>query len=204
MLRLSTVLLLALLPTSFFGLQAASICVVAKNAISDPVTNVTIAVVDNTSGERRTSSRSETNGKTCVPSVPEGEYAVEASAPGFMRIRVYPIIVRTPDEITLPIQLILGSFDPELSTYVGFDATAYGTLIDQGSPAPNAKLCLFEGSQREPAKCVNTNDVGQYKLVIRPGRYRVELTPSTGKSRSAAVAFTSPGFYHNRILFPAQ
>jgi Carboxypeptidase regulatory-like domain len=184
--------------------DASTICGVAANQLGEPLKGAVITVVDLASSERHVSRDSDAEGKACVQGVPDGDYSVEASAAGYMHVAYYPVLVHSPDEITLSFRLLIGSFDPLRSTYVGTDATVYGTLTTGANPAANVKICLFEGSRVDAPKCVNTNDVGQYKLVVPARQYRAELTPLHGRPYTATLDLTNPGYYRNRISLPAQ
>ncbi len=113
-----------------------------------------------------------------------------------------PVLVRTPHETILPIRLILGSFDPLRSTYVGTEATMYGTLMDGTKRLANVKICAFEADRKQPTKCTNTNDVGQYELVMPARQYTIELPQALGKPYALRVDLSNPGYYHNRLSFP--
>jgi hypothetical protein len=147
-------------------LRGASICAMVADQLGQPLRGAAITVVDLAGSDPRVSGDSDAKGRVCVQGVPDGEYSVESSAPGFMHAVNYPVVVRSPEEITLPFRLVVGSFDPLRSTYVGTDATIYGTLSNGSKPVPNLRICLFQGDKGDAPMCTNTNDIGQYQLVV--------------------------------------
>src|SRR5271166_2905797 len=91
--------------------NASTICAMTTNQLGEPLKGAVVAVVDLASSLRHVSGDSDADGKTCVLSVPDGDYSVEATAPGYLHVVYYPILVHSPDEIQLSFRLVVGSFD---------------------------------------------------------------------------------------------
>lgn len=143
----------------------------------------------------------DTNGKACIEHLPEGLCSVEASSSGsgFLNVKYYPVRVVFPEDVNLSFRLPFGEIGEGglLS-----EAILSGTLMDQGKPSGDVKICLFEGSKSLPFACTVTNDLGQYALIVPPGKYRLELSRAVARIFTATIAVPVPGYYRNRVSMP--
>ena len=184
-------------------LFCTSICATVTDPTGQPITGASIVVHGGSGSDDRTAfTEPAALGRTCVQKIPDGEYSVEASAPGFMHVVYYPVAVRLPKDITLSFRLPLGSFDPLRSTYVGSDVILYGTLTDGTMPASDVEICLTGETKADDKKCTTTNDVGQYTLVMPPQKYRVHLTTVREQTYSTRIEVMAPGYYRNLLSVP--
>jgi hypothetical protein len=181
------------------GLSGSSVCVIATDQTSQKMMRAVATLVDLSSAERRSSDRSNATENVCIEKVPDGQYSLEVTAPGFMTTMLYPVRVGSPARIDIPVRLIVGSPDPLRSTYVGSDAILFGTLKNRSTVADTAEICLFRTVAGTPVKCASSNEVGQYELVVRPDAYTVEITRLGKKIYSGTLDASRPGYYHNRL-----
>jgi Carboxypeptidase regulatory-like domain len=180
-------------------LLASSICAVVTDIVNEPIRGAVIYVSDIADAEHRLSARTDLSGKACVASVPDGRFSVEATAPGFMTAKYYPVRVEAPGEVTFTFRLPIGSFDRLRSTYVGSDSMLYGTLTDGTATLDHLRICLFDTSKVDVSKCTESNEVGQYEITVSPGQYRVEISSALRKLFVTKLDARIPGYYRNRI-----
>ncbi|MGJ5815858.1 carboxypeptidase regulatory-like domain-containing protein [Paludibaculum fermentans] len=111
-------------------------------------------------------------GKYLVPPLPDGDYSLEATAPGFLTVKHYPLRVRFPE-----------IFQFDFSVHVGWgiadgvgDANPFcrffGALRRQEVRVANATVCLIRNQR---ASCSITNSLGQYFVRVIAGSYEVKV-----------------------------
>jgi hypothetical protein len=179
-------------------LWGSSVCATVTDVLNGPIQGAVVAVVDLTNSERRFTAQTDSAGKVCVDKVPDGRYSVEAGASGFVASKYYPVRIDSPREVTFSFRLPI-VFNPLQSTYVGFDATVYGTLADGANPLADVTICLFVNSKKDAVRCAATNNVGQYSLIVPPGFYEVEVSRTQVKLYSTVIQLPNPGYYRNAL-----
>jgi len=137
-------------------------------------------------------------GKACVEHMREGLYAVEAGSygSGFLKVRYYPVRISFPDDVNLFFRLPYGEVH---EGGVESDAVVSGTLRDGVKPVDGVKICLFHGDKQVPALCTETNDLGQYALVVPPGTYRLEISNHNERIHVTKIELPVPGYYRDRV-----
>lgn len=174
---------------------AARLCAEVTDPARLPLPRVLIQIQNlHDSGESQ-SARTDAAGKACVD-LPEGVYAVEASLPGFVRVRHYPIRAARGREAPRKLQLPLE--DPGEGGFSD-DVTLSGVLKRAGKLAAGVDICLFLRGTKTPAGCDTTNWFGEYVLVVRPGVYSARLVDSAGElwATFERIEVTKPGVYRN-------
>jgi len=185
------------------GSLASSICATVTDLPGHPLHVATVRVVSLVDPDAHYSSAVDASGKACIDHLPEGLYSVEAGtgSGGFLNVRYYPVRVAFPDDVTFSIPLPYGEIR---EGGVRTDAVLSGTLLEAGRAVDGIKICLRENNEPIPAGCTVTNDLGQYALVVPPGKYRVEL--ARGNSRepisSVPIELPTPGLYRNEVSMP--
>jgi hypothetical protein len=188
-----------------FGLQAtleaSSLCSTIIDLANQPLHGAKVTIVNLIKSERKYSAVADQTGKVCVNPIPEGTYSVEASLFGFMNVRYYPVRVAFPNDVNLTFQLPFGEItEGEISE----EATLSGTLEGAQAPSPTVRICLFEERKQIPIVCTNTNDLGEYALIVQPGVYRLELTRLAERVQATTIDMSHPGYYRNRVSLPVR
>jgi hypothetical protein len=163
------------------------------DAMHLPLPKAAVKVV-NLVSEKAMTIETDQKGKFCS-SLPEGQYSLEASMTGFVSARYTPITLSYPNTLRLSFLLPLaeineGGFGP--------DAIISGTLGAFESPSVGAEICLAAPTLTVPV-CTTTNDLGEYALSIRPGKYEVTIRARGRISQPMPLDLPSSGVYRNRL-----
>jgi hypothetical protein len=184
-------------------LKCSSLC--AKVTTLEPdmqsLPRATLEATDLDDPSIRYIATTDREGRACLEKVPDGLYSVEASAGGFMHVRYYPVRVASPRNISLAFKLPFGEVR---EGGVGADVIVSGTLRQSGAPLDGVRICLVREDKAEVEKCTDTNDIGQYALVITPGKYQVEIRRLQETIATSTVEFPAPGVYRNRLSISSQ
>jgi hypothetical protein len=180
---------------------ADAICSKVVDPGDRPLPNAALKIVDLSDATKHYVGQTDREGNLCISKIPEGLYSVEASLPGFLNVRYYPVRVVFPREVHLEFRLPIG--------YIGEGGIApesvlNGTLKRGGEPAGGIKICLFDGASTTPSACDNTDDLGEYALTVAPGKYAVELS-DRGKLKMPRrqIDLSVAGQYRDRLSLDA-
>jgi Carboxypeptidase regulatory-like domain len=137
---------------------------------------------------------SDKEGKFSVPLLPDGMYSVEASRPGFLHLRYYPVVINFPNETVLDFPLPVGEIT---EGGIQLEAMVSGTLEDKGKPASGSRICLDKIGSSLAEICTDTNELGQYAVSVRPGIYVVEVMRDRKQALKRKIDLSKPGMYRN-------
>jgi hypothetical protein len=188
--------LLPLLVSAFLGgplARAAVLCATVVDYAHLPLPNASVAATDLHSGKTY-SAQSDKRGKACFDSIPEGLYAVETGLTGFLNVRYYPVRISPSSQSNLSFALPFGEIT---EGGVGQDSTLSGTIKLSGAPVQGAEVCVTGKSAFR--KCVVTDDLGEYALIVPAGDYDAEVRIRNGKMYRSKVDVSVPGVYNNRL-----
>lgn len=157
--------------------RASVLCAIVLDIAGNPAPHASVSAT-NLVTQKAWSEQSDKQGKACFRKTPEGPCSPEQ-----------PTLLR----FLLPIGEIE---EGGLET----NATVSGTLVLDGSPARAAELCLIS-IKDALRKCTNTDDLGEYVLVVPPGKYDTRARTVNGKMYQSAIDLTTPGIYRNRLTF---
>ncbi len=101
------------------------------------------------------------------PEVPDGNYSIEASVKGHITVRYFPVRIRYPFGYERDFRL---PADEIYETDVADKAHVAGELHLADRPVGGVRVCL---RHRGDEACTVTNRLGQYSLLVRPGRWQV-------------------------------
>ncbi|MBV8847779.1 MAG: carboxypeptidase regulatory-like domain-containing protein [Bryobacterales bacterium] len=197
--RLQFVLTAIMGLTTSLDLSASSLCAKVVDIVELPLSNAVINVFGLDDPNNHFSAFTDPKGSVCISKLPDGLYAVEASLQGFLNVRYYPVRVTFPDDVNLTFRLPFGEIR---EGGLRQDAVLTGTLGDRAHPESDLRICLFPVGQFVPAACSATNDLGQYALLVPPGKYRVEFTKRQQTLSGTTLDLPSPGYYRNRVALP--
>jgi hypothetical protein len=209
---------------------ASSVCATVTTGDPDdlPLRDARIEVVSLLSDvSDRYSAQTDARGRACVTRVPEGIYYVEASAAGFLHARYYPVRVAVPKDPQLIFRLPFGEIH---EGGVTSDVTLSGTLTNDGKTAGDIKVCVFQPGKiprsrsdttppalplgsppypdlraedfRDATACTDTNDLGQYVLIVPPGVYSVLYSRLLHTIGVQTIEVLYPGNYHDKLSVP--
>jgi len=182
--------------------SAGTICAYIADPGDQPLPQAILSISGLSGGPQRFSARADHDGNVCVGHIPEGLYAVEVSLTGFMNVRYYPVRVVFPNTVHLAFHLPFGNVNADTFST---DSTLSGTLRRKGEPAAGIKLCLFQSEANVPSVCDSTDDIGEYALVVPPGKYEVEIS-DRGKLLvpRRPMDLSVPGLYRDRLSLDAR
>jgi hypothetical protein len=132
--------------------------------------------------------------------MPEGLYSVEASLPGFLHVKYYPVRTVPMAKQTLSFSL---PFAEITEGGLGGESTLTGTLLAAGLPVESAEVCII-GVAGGPRTCTVTNELGEYALWGPAGVYLTEIHTREGRAYKSKVDMSAPGFYRNRLTLEAS
>ncbi len=179
----------------------SSICATVSDVTGRPMTSATVVVTNLQDPKVQSSTLVSPTGKGCIQHLPEGLYSVEAGSSGIghLKVKYYPVRLVYPNNVDLSFELPIG----EITEGLGIsESTVSGTLTNENKPAEDVRICLFHDRQRAAASCTVTNDLGQYALIVAPGKYRVEVTQRGGRSETNEIDLSDPGYYRNQVSLP--
>ncbi|QOY91371.1 carboxypeptidase-like regulatory domain-containing protein [Paludibaculum fermentans] len=136
------------------------------------------------------------NGRYVSPPLPDGAYALTATAPGFLTVSYSQLKVAFPRTIEFDITLRTG---PVLEGEIGAEDPSrrfFGVLQRDKLTISGAKVCLRRG---ESVSCSLTNSLGQYFLKVSPGVYSGTVEVNGEVVFSSQLDLGAPGQYQNRI-----
>jgi len=164
------------------------------DAGGNPLDGATVWVVPLSSESSAVRVTSDKEGKFTVHLLPEGIYSVEASRPGFLHVRYYPVVVNFPNETVLDFLLPVGEIT---EGGIQLEAMVSGTLEDKGKPASASRICLDKIGSSLAEICTDTNELGQYAVSVHPGIYVVEVTRARKQVLKRKIDLSKPGMYRN-------
>jgi len=159
-----------------------------------PLDGATVLVLPFSSESSAVRLTSDKEGKFSVHLLPEGIYSVEASRPGFLNVRYYPVVIKFPDETVLDFLLPVGEIT---EGRIQSEAMVSGTLEYRGKPASASRICLDKIGSSLAESCTDTNELGQYALSVRPGIYVVKVTRARKQVSKRTIDLSTPGTYRN-------
>ena len=166
-------LVLALLgPISNFA-WAGTICAHIVDPGDQPLPDAAVIVSSLSGGPQHYAAKADHDGSVCIDHVPEGLYAVEVSLTGFINVRYHPVRVVFPNTVNLAFRLPFGNVNGDSFSV---ESTLSGTLKRKGVPFSGIKVCLFQREATVPSVCDNTDQVGEYALIVPAGKYDVEMS----------------------------
>jgi hypothetical protein len=135
-------------------------------------------------------------GKYLVPPLPDGDYSLEATAPGFLTVKHYPLRVRFPDSFQFDFSLHIGRVIEgpvgEANPFCRF----FGALRRKEAPVANARVCLIRNQR---ASCSITNSLGQYFVQVFAGTYEVKVEENGAAVFNSQMELTASSDYRDRI-----
>jgi hypothetical protein len=156
---------------------------------------VTVAAIGLTQSAEVT-AHSDERGIACIEELQEGLYAIEASMPGFLTVRYYPVRPAPERVTTLRYMMQLGDIRTERLT--DGDALVVGTLKSSGQPVARARICLKQPEGNAEPRCSDTSQIGEYLIAVPPGAYVVEIT-AMGSTSTSPLLLRGNGIYRNRL-----
>jgi hypothetical protein len=165
------------------------------DASGAPVRRVTIKIerLDQKAGEVVVQAE---QGKDTVPPLSDGEYSLEATAAGFLRVKYYPIIVTFPNVFNFDVSMRVGA---TLEGGIGRDdpyRRVYGVLRKQDRVLASATVCLLGNGHQY---CSTTNALGQYFLQVLAGSYAVEVEANGAVIFASRLDLSARDEYKNRL-----
>jgi Carboxypeptidase regulatory-like domain len=177
---------------------AAELCATIMDYGRLPLPSATMNVTNLETGKSY-ATLSDKNGNACVSRVPEGLYSVDASLPGFLHVKYYPVRVDPVAKEMLTFMLPFGEIAE--GPWVN-ESTLSGTLLKGGVPLQAAQICMV-GLSGAPKTCTATNDLGEYALMGPAEVYNTEIRTRDGEVYKSKVDLSSPGIYRNRLSVDA-
>ncbi|MBN9656537.1 MAG: carboxypeptidase regulatory-like domain-containing protein [Acidobacteria bacterium] len=136
-------------------------------------------------------------GKYQIPPLLDGDYSLEATAPGFLTVKHYPLRVRFPDIFQFDFSLHIGRGIEfavgEANPFCRF----FGALRRQGAPVENARVCLIRNQR---ANCSTTNSLGQYYVQVIAGTYEVKVEEAGVRIFTSQMELSASVDYRDRIV----
>jgi len=175
--------------------QAAVLCTAVVDPTHLPLPKASVTATDLHSGKSY-STQSDKRGKACFEAVPEGLYSVEAGLTGFLNVRYYPVRVSAGEQSNLSFALPIGEIT---EGGVSQDSTLSGTLKLNGVSLQEAEVCVTGKGSAALRKCVVTDELGEYALIVPAGDYDTEVRLRNGKVYPPKVDLSVPGVYNNRV-----
>lgn len=175
---------------------ASNICTTVSLPDGQPLYRAEVKVLSLLDTNVRFSAWTDRDGKVCLNLLPESLYSVEASKPGFLNSRYYPVRILFPNDVDLDFRLPVGEIREGL---LEEEVTLSGTLRKDGKPVDGVRICAAEKVRRLPATCATTNDLGQYVLTLAPAIYAIELTHLRHRIQTTTLDLTAPGQYRDRL-----
>lgn len=132
--------------------------------------------------------------------VPDGTYWLEASMAGYVSVRYHPVRILYPfgyeQDFRLPRDEVYEMDVPDKAHVVG-------ELRPGGSPLGGVQVCLGRGREEH---CVTANRIGQYSILVAPGRWRAVVRNRRDVLWRQDLALGKPGEYRNviRIRLPVR
>lgn len=115
-------------------------------------------------------TKSNRDGIYLFAEVPDGNYSIEAGMRGHITVRYSPVRIRYPFGYERDFRL---PADEIYVTDVADKAHVAGELRLADKPVGAARVCL---RHRGEEACTTTNRLGQYSLLVRPGRWQAVVT----------------------------
>jgi hypothetical protein len=125
--------------------------------------------------------------------LPDGEYSIEASCPGFVSVRFSPVRVEFPRHIQRDFQLPVA---PAEEGGIYTRAEIAGELKQKTGRVPHASICLTKGTIQS---CTETNGLGQYFLAVEPGTYDVVVSVDGRRLWQGRLDLQTSREYRNQI-----
>jgi hypothetical protein len=132
-------------------------------------------------------------GRYLFEEVPDGEYSLEATYPGFTGLRYSPIHIEFPLPVVRDFALPLL---PGGEGGIQLSAEVVGTLKQAGHWLSHVKLCFL---QTPNDRCTETNGIGQYYLAVQPGSYDVVVSANGSAVWKGHLDLTRVGLYRDKI-----
>ncbi len=198
-LRRVVVIGLFLVAMSSAHAYAAVLCVTVQDFSRLPLPSAFVVVTDLVRSRAPLTAKTNSAGRACITAIPEGIYSVEAGLQGFLYSVYRPVRVTilAPTNLTffLPIgEITEGGMDDE--------STLSGTLTrDNGEPAAAASICAT-GTAGGIHRCVLTDELGEYVLVVPAAAYDIVIKTSDGITNQVSLDASAPGSYRNRLTLP--
>ncbi|MBN9657325.1 MAG: carboxypeptidase regulatory-like domain-containing protein [Acidobacteria bacterium] len=136
-------------------------------------------------------------GKYRVPPLPDGTYSLEATAPGFLTVKHYPLRVRFPDTFQFDFRLHIGRGIMDGVGEANPFCRFFGTLRRQDAPVANAKVCLIRNQR---SNCSITNSLGQYFVQVIAGTYEVKVEENGVAVFTSQMELSASSDYRDRIV----
>ena len=125
--------------------------------------------------------------------VPDGTYWLEASMAGYVSVRYHPVRILYPfgyeQDFRLPRDEVYEMEAPD-------KAHVAGELRPGGNPLGGVQVCLGRGREEH---FVTANRLGQYSLLVAPGRWRATVKNRKEILWRQDLALGRPGEYRNAI-----
>ena len=192
--RSDTKIMLALAVVSVSLAHASEMCAYVGNWNGSPVPRARVSAL-NLATTKRYEGTSDRTGRVCLSDIPEGLYAVEASAVS-MNVRYYPVRVGTERTKELTFHLPAGENSEGPIVNVTFLS---GTLRLGDAPLDWAEVCLTKRDSQAIPYCMRTNDLGEYAMEVDPGLYDVEVCTEKKLLFKSVLDVRSAGFYRERV-----
>jgi len=141
----------------------------------------------------RFSTKTDGAGNYVFDELPDGDYSLGATADGHIGTTYSPLKIRYPTRESRDFVLPLVIYQTKR---IELNVSIIGTLLLGGKPLVHATVCLL----REPVKrCVETNDFGQYSLMVEPGIYRAWVMNNERILWASSLEFPRPDSYRDPI-----
>lgn len=182
------------------GIAEECICANVTGLNNKPLSGATVTATHLFDPTFRRSADTDIEGRVCFQELAEGLYSVEVGRAGYLRVRYYPVRYRFPTTTELHFQMPFGEI---LEAGLMEEAVFSGTLRQSGTALAHAEICLV-GVTSKTRGCTTSNGIGQYALVVSPGRYWVELNVGSRRLLREELNLPAPGYYVDRIRLPAK
>jgi hypothetical protein len=185
--RLATAMILAGL-----NCPAAKICATVSDEMGQPLAGARLQASAISDGGAQWLARTDRSGRACL-TVPPGLIALEASLPGFLNVRYFPVraqIDRSPDfRIALPVgEVTEGPITGE--------AVIIGAL---GMKGAGVQVCLRDSAGKVDVKCTVADEFGEYLLSVKPGIYFLAARANGAVLEEKRVDLRGGGYFRNLL-----
>lgn len=164
-----------------------------QNELHQELAGATVTVESLSSPQTRFTTKTDRTGNYVFQVLPDGDFSFAATADGYIGTTYSPIRMRYPSRESRDFVLPLVVRESDATA---INVTLVGTLLVSGKPFVHSTVCVY----REPVKrCTETNEIGQYRLNIEPGVYRVWVTYDEMIVWANSLEFSRSGNYSDPI-----
>lgn len=152
---------------------------VVRDPNGDPLPQAIVFLRTSSGDSAQISAKVDGRGAFSVDALPDGDYEIEATHPGFLSVVYRPVRIvfplRSRFDFQLPISVVGGDAIEVSSNLVG-------RLRSEQMSVDGIRICLTKSGGGAPY-CTVSNRLGQYFVEVPPGVYSVVLKFARGEQR---------------------